>query len=58
MSFRVAVSTPHDEIPMPDDPSQLDVWLEACNTFVLYSMPLGARTRLKIANRNRPFATI
>ena len=36
------MSLPHDEIPMPDDPIQLDAWLDECNKFVLYQQPLGS----------------
>ena len=42
MSFRISVTIPHQPIPVPEDPSQLDAWLDAENRFCLYSEPLGA----------------
>jgi hypothetical protein len=42
MSFRISVSIPHQPIPVPEDASQLDAWLDAENQFCLYDEPLGA----------------
>ena len=42
MSFRVYVNIPHEDIPVPDDPSKLDAWLEEHGKFSIYDEPLGA----------------
>src|SRR4051812_12447157 len=42
MSFQISVYTPHHPIPVPEDASQLDAWLDAENQFCPYSEPLGA----------------
>ncbi len=42
MSFQISVARPHQPIPIPEDSSQLDAWLDAENRFCLYSEPLGA----------------
>jgi hypothetical protein len=41
MSFSISVSLPHNEVPMPADPDEMDVWLIENNKYVLFEESLG-----------------
>ena len=41
MSFSIYVTIPHEDIPVPEDPGELNAWVAKNKNYLLFSEPLG-----------------